>query len=293
MHDKSGVGTYVFTQDDFPQFFFLDWFDEKLTYGIPILNEDGNTGAAHGQSGISRVNVNENIRNSNSYEILWPSVADIGPILFLAFMASIVGLTETLLTFQKIASELKLIDKTSLVQPGAAGQHSHQNGGGASLASNAGRSGNKHGAGTTDPNSNASSPRIPIRKITTEKVFHAEEADPLLRDDQLSSSIGTRTGDINKQDSTPASPPSTDGDVGIRTPKLRLKFASKIRVVSSYQELFVQGVANLVCGLFGSMGGCAMIGQSLICVRNASIKCKYVWVWKNATCDAAFGCLKN
>ncbi|CAD7968836.1 unnamed protein product [Amoebophrya sp. A120] len=267
----------------FPQFFFLDWFDEKLTYGIPILNEDGNTGAAHGQSDTNG--------NSNSYEILWPSVADIGPILFLAFMASIVGLTETLLTFQKIASELKLIDKTSLVQPGAAGQHPHQNGGGASLASNAGRSG-KHGAGTTDSNSNASSPRD--RKITTEKVFHSEEADPLLRDDRLSSSIGTsgdfninydhhsnnyqdidinvskrKSGQENKQD-LPASPPSTEGDVGIRTPKLRLKFSSKIRVVSSYQELFVQGVANLVCGLFGSMGGCAMIGQSLICVRNAS-----------------------
>ena len=34
------------------------------------------------------------------------------------------------------------------------------------------------------------------------------------------------------------------------------------------RECIGQGVANLVCGLFGGMGGCAMIGQSLINVNS-------------------------
>jgi SulP family sulfate permease len=36
----------------------------------------------------------------------------------------------------------------------------------------------------------------------------------------------------------------------------------------SNRECVGQGVANLVCGLFGGMGGCAMIGQSLINVNS-------------------------
>lgn len=34
------------------------------------------------------------------------------------------------------------------------------------------------------------------------------------------------------------------------------------------QESFAQGAANLVCGFFGGMGGCAMIGQSIINVSS-------------------------
>ncbi len=34
------------------------------------------------------------------------------------------------------------------------------------------------------------------------------------------------------------------------------------------QESFAQGAANLVCGFFGGMGGCAMIGQSVINVSS-------------------------
>jgi len=34
------------------------------------------------------------------------------------------------------------------------------------------------------------------------------------------------------------------------------------------RECFGQGLANIVCGLFGGMGGCAMIGQSLINVNS-------------------------
>lgn len=37
---------------------------------------------------------------------------------------------------------------------------------------------------------------------------------------------------------------------------------------SSNRECLGQGVANVVCGLFGGMGGCAMIGQSLINVES-------------------------
>jgi len=37
---------------------------------------------------------------------------------------------------------------------------------------------------------------------------------------------------------------------------------------SSNRECIGQGVANIVCGLFGGMGGCAMIGQSLINVES-------------------------
>lgn len=37
---------------------------------------------------------------------------------------------------------------------------------------------------------------------------------------------------------------------------------------SSNRECVGQGVANIVCGIFGGMGGCAMIGQSLINVES-------------------------
>lgn len=36
---------------------------------------------------------------------------------------------------------------------------------------------------------------------------------------------------------------------------------------STHREVTAQGVGNVVCGLFGSMGGCAMIGQSVIHVQ--------------------------
>ena len=38
------------------------------------------------------------------------------------------------------------------------------------------------------------------------------------------------------------------------------------------RESLAQGVANFVTGLFGGMGGCAMIGQSMINVNNGAIK---------------------
>lgn len=41
---------------------------------------------------------------------------------------------------------------------------------------------------------------------------------------------------------------------------------------SSFQELYIQGIANVTCGFFGSMGGCAMIGQSMILRRNVPVK---------------------
>ena len=34
------------------------------------------------------------------------------------------------------------------------------------------------------------------------------------------------------------------------------------------QESLAQGAANIVCGFFGGMGGCAMIGQSIINVSS-------------------------
>lgn len=37
---------------------------------------------------------------------------------------------------------------------------------------------------------------------------------------------------------------------------------------SSNRECMAQGLANMVCGLFGAMGGCAMIGQSMINIRS-------------------------
>jgi len=37
---------------------------------------------------------------------------------------------------------------------------------------------------------------------------------------------------------------------------------------SSNRECIAQGVANMVSGMFGSMGGCAMIGQSMINIRS-------------------------
>ncbi|CAD7975044.1 unnamed protein product [Amoebophrya sp. A25] len=38
------------------------------------------------------------------------------------------------------------------------------------------------------------------------------------------------------------------------------------------REVLAQGGSNLICGFFGSMGGCAMIGQSMINVRNGGVK---------------------
>lgn len=37
---------------------------------------------------------------------------------------------------------------------------------------------------------------------------------------------------------------------------------------SSNRECMAQGLANVTCGLFGAMGGCAMIGQSMINIRS-------------------------
>jgi SulP family sulfate permease len=34
------------------------------------------------------------------------------------------------------------------------------------------------------------------------------------------------------------------------------------------KESIGQGIANGVCGFFGAMGGCAMIGQSMINISN-------------------------
>ena len=36
-------------------------------------------------------------------------------------------------------------------------------------------------------------------------------------------------------------------------------------------EVIAQGLGNVVCGCFGAMGGCAMIGQSMINVRNGGV----------------------
>lgn len=38
------------------------------------------------------------------------------------------------------------------------------------------------------------------------------------------------------------------------------------------KECIGQGVANMVCGVFGGMGGCAMIGQSMLNVKNGGLK---------------------
>jgi SulP family sulfate permease len=38
------------------------------------------------------------------------------------------------------------------------------------------------------------------------------------------------------------------------------------------QECIGQGVANIVCGVFGGMGGCAMIGQSMLNIENGGLK---------------------
>ena len=42
------------------------------------------------------------------------------------------------------------------------------------------------------------------------------------------------------------------------------------KISDSNQELFAQGLANLVCGLFRAMGGDAMIGQSTINIMNGA-----------------------
>lgn len=38
------------------------------------------------------------------------------------------------------------------------------------------------------------------------------------------------------------------------------------------KESIAQGAANLICGFFGGMGGCAMIGQSMININNGALK---------------------
>lgn len=41
---------------------------------------------------------------------------------------------------------------------------------------------------------------------------------------------------------------------------------------SGNKESFAQGLANVICGFFGSMGGCAMIGQSMINIQSGARK---------------------
>jgi SulP family sulfate permease len=41
-----------------------------------------------------------------------------------------------------------------------------------------------------------------------------------------------------------------------------------IKNIPADQESRGQGIANVVTGFFGAMGGCAMIGQSVINVRS-------------------------
>lgn len=38
------------------------------------------------------------------------------------------------------------------------------------------------------------------------------------------------------------------------------------------RESTVQGIANVVCGVFGGMGGCAMIGQSILNIKSGGLK---------------------
>jgi len=38
------------------------------------------------------------------------------------------------------------------------------------------------------------------------------------------------------------------------------------------RESTVQGIANVVCGLFGGMGGCAMIGQSILNIKSGGLR---------------------
>ena len=38
------------------------------------------------------------------------------------------------------------------------------------------------------------------------------------------------------------------------------------------KESLAQGCANIVTGFFGGMGGCAMIGQSMININNGAVK---------------------
>jgi sulfate permease, SulP family len=38
------------------------------------------------------------------------------------------------------------------------------------------------------------------------------------------------------------------------------------------KESIAQGASNLICGFFGGMGGCAMIGQSMININNGALK---------------------
>ena len=47
------------------------------------------------------------------------------------------------------------------------------------------------------------------------------------------------------------------------------------------KECLGQSAANVVCGLFGGMGGCAMIGQSLINV-NSGGRMRWSWYWSPA-----------
>ena len=56
---------------------------------------------------------------------------------------------------------------------------------------------------------------------------------------------------------------------------------------SGNRECMGQGVANIVCGLFGGMSGCAMIGQSLINVNSGGRAGRLLWVkGLSAPCQA-------
>lgn len=41
---------------------------------------------------------------------------------------------------------------------------------------------------------------------------------------------------------------------------------------STHLECIGQGLANIVCGLFGGLGGCAMIGQTMVNVKSGGAK---------------------
>jgi len=72
-----------------------------------------------------------------------------------------------------------------------------------------------------------------------------------------------------------------DKNVGKTTDKKKSGFLSAMKNVflnnpgepaSAQQEVIAQGVGNMLSGLFGTMGGCAMIGQSMINVQNGGDK---------------------
>jgi sulfate permease, SulP family len=62
--------------------------------------------------------------------------------------------------------------------------------------------------------------------------------------------------------------------VGLLESLMTAKFVDDITDTSSdkHRESWGQGVANVVTGLFGGMGGCAMIGQTMINVRQSNAR---------------------